>query len=112
MELSVKELEPGIFQASLSGRFDADGMAAIRSQFQNNVPNDADLLVVEMSGVDMLASSGIRLLLSKAKSVKAAGGKMVIAGAQTQVEYPMTISGVDTVIRLFPTVEKAIASCL
>ncbi|NQS97665.1 MAG: STAS domain-containing protein [candidate division Zixibacteria bacterium] len=112
MEISITELEPGIVQISLSGRFDAEGVALIRGQFQSVNVNEGELIIVEMSGVDMLASSGIRLLLAKAKTAMANSGKVVIAAAQPQVQYPMTVSGVDTVLPIYSTVEKALSATI
>lgn len=110
MEISVTEIEPGINQISLSGRFDAEGVGQIRTQFLAATEAKANLVIVEMSGVLFMASTGIRLLLLGAKSLKSAGGKLVIAGAKDNVAYPMTISGVDTVVPLFTSADKAIAS--
>ena len=107
MEIKVEELEPGIVQISIGGRFDAEGGAEIRSQFMGALNPPDRLVIVEMSGVDLLASSGIRLLLAGAKTMKAGGGKLVIASAQSQVEYPITVSGVDTVVPLFKSVDLA-----
>ncbi|MBL7192156.1 STAS domain-containing protein [bacterium] len=110
MEIQITELEPGLKQLTLNGRFDADGAGQIRSKFMEAASSSADLLIVEMSQVDFMASTGIRLLLAGAKSIKASGGKMVLAGAKEQVEYPLIISGVDTVIPLYKTVAKAKSS--
>ena len=100
----------GITKISISGRFDAEGGAEIRSQFMSSLNPPDKLVVVEMAGVDLLASSGIRLLLAGAKTMKAGGGKLVIASAQSQVEYPITVSGVDTVIPLYKSVDLALSA--
>ena len=110
MEISVTDIAPGIKQLSISGRFDAEGVAQIRTQFTAAAETNNALVVVEMSGISFMASTGIRLLLLGAKSLKAAGGKLVVAGAKDNVAYPMTISGVDTVVPIFSTVDKAVAS--
>lgn len=109
MDIQVQRPEPGITLINLSGRFDAEGSAGIRTQFIGALENKDRLIIVEMSGVDMLASSGIRLLLAGAKQTASYGGKLVVAAAQGQVEYPMIVSGVDTVIKLYRTVEKAMS---
>ena len=110
MEISVSEIKPGITRISLSGRFDAEGVTHIRVQFLAAAEAKARLVIVEMSGVSFMASTGIRLLLLGAKSLKATGGKLVVAGPKDNVAYPMTISGVDTVVPIYSSVEKAIAS--
>jgi stage II sporulation protein AA (anti-sigma F factor antagonist) len=109
MTITVTEHSPGVSIISLAGRFDAEGSGQIIAPFQDALKDNPKLAIVEMSGVDLLASSGIRLLLMGAKTIKAGGGKLVIVGAPTHVQYPMTISGVDTVIPLFNTIEKALA---
>jgi len=47
--------------------------------------------------------------LTAAKEIKAFGGKLVIAATQPQVEYSITVSGIDTQIPLFSSVEKALS---
>jgi len=110
MQIKVEEIEFNVVQVSLSGRFDAEGVGEIRGEFTNALQAQDKLIIVEMSGVELLASSGIRLLLAGAKVVSANGGKLVVAAAPAHVEYPMTVSGVDTVIPLYRTVEKALTA--
>jgi anti-sigma B factor antagonist len=110
MNIRIQRPEPGVTIINLDGRFDADGSASIRTQFLGALESGDKFFIVEMSGVDMLASTGIRLLLAGAKQLGSAGGKMVVAAAQGQVEYPMTVSGVDTVIPLYRTVDKAMSA--
>ena len=107
MEISVTEPEYGIIQISLSGRFDAEGAGEVKSQFMSVTDKNPHLVVVEMSKVHFLASTGIRLLIALAKSMKKAGGALSLAAVPQQVEYPLVLSGVDTLIPLYKTVEKA-----
>lgn len=91
----------------MAGRFDADGVGEINAQFLAAVEPKQHLVIIEMSGVTFMASTGIRLLLTGAKSLKSGGGKLVIAAAKEEVEYPLMISKVDTVIPIYKTLEKA-----
>jgi len=110
MQIKVEELEFNVIKISLSGRFDAEGVGEIRGEFTNALQVEDKLVIVEMSGVELLASSGIRLLLAGAKVLSANRGKLVVAAAPSHVEYPMIVSGVDTVIPIFRTVEKALTA--
>ncbi len=103
----MKDVQAGIKQITLSGRFDADGVSEINAQFMAAVEPKQHLVIVEMSNVTFMASTGIRLLLSGAKSLKSAGGKLVIAAPKQEVEYPLMISKVDTVIPIYKTVDQA-----
>ena len=110
MQITVEEIDFSAKKITLAGRFDAEGGGEIRGEFMAALDPPDNIIIVEMSGVELLASSGIRLLLAGAKRMSSGGGKLVIAAAPSHIEYPMIVSGVDTVIPLHRTVEKALSS--
>ena len=49
MEIRVEEIEHGVTQISLLGRFDAEGGAEIRAEFMKSLDPPDKLVIVEMS---------------------------------------------------------------
>ena len=67
-------------------------------------------IVVDLSGVDSMNSSGLSMLITGLTTMKNAGGDLKIAAASKKIESLLTITKLTTVFELFPTVRKAIAS--
>ncbi len=67
-------------------------------------------LVLDMSGVSFLDSSGVGALVSLFVSRKHAAKTMVLAGLTKQGEAVMQVSGLMKLIPAYPTVEEAAAA--
>lgn len=67
-------------------------------------------IVIDMSGVESMNSSGLSMLITGLTTMKNAGGDLKIAAASKKIESLLTITKLSTVFELFPTVQKAISS--
>ncbi|MFE7779400.1 STAS domain-containing protein [Streptomyces sp. NPDC057445] len=65
-------------------------------------------IVVDLSGVTFMDSSGINVFVAAYQQVSAAQGWLRIAGAQDSVLRVLQLVGVDTVIPCHPTIEQAL----
>lgn len=109
---SFEELLPDVHQLSFRGRLDSLGSEQVRSKLDQVISANGQLVIAEVSGVSQLPSPGIRLLLKLAISIKKSGGRLVIAAPRAQVEYALCVSGVDTEIPIYKTVEQAQAAII
>jgi anti-anti-sigma factor len=109
MELMVEDLADGVTKAVLSGRMDIEGAQAVDTRF-NVLAGSKKLIVVDMAGVSFLASMGLRVLMTCARSVNSKGGKMAIAGAQPGVAKVLSTSGIDQVVSVRDTLTDAVAA--
>jgi anti-anti-sigma factor len=73
MDLNISELENGIRRIALVGRLDMQSSLAIDTRFTALTATGTGPVLVDMSGVEFIASIGIRLLLSNAKALAQAG---------------------------------------
>lgn len=78
MEIHYSEQGNGLRIIKLSGRLDIIGTGEIETKFAGYSAGDGVRLAVDLSGVDFLASIGIRLLMLTAKSIVSRGGKLVL----------------------------------
>jgi len=62
-----------------------------------------------MSQVEFVASIGIRLLLSGAKTKAAQGGKLVLVGLQPLVKQTLEVTGLHKLIPCYPDEKSALA---
>ena len=78
VELQTEQMNDGTMMINLLGRLDIVGTNAIDLRFTSLTATNKAKVIVDLSGVDFLASMGVRLLLSNAKALGSRGGKMVI----------------------------------
>ncbi len=67
-------------------------------------------VVVDLSGVQSMNSSGLSMLITGLTTMKNAGGDLKIAGASKKIASLLVITKLSTVFELHPTVKKAVAS--
>ena len=74
------------------------------------VAGDADCqtLVIDMGGVDFIASVGIRALIRPSQSMSMRGGKLAVANLNPQIDEFFRLTGLDQMFRVFNTVDEAI----
>ncbi len=109
MELVAEEFEGGVTWIVLEGRLDIAGTGAIDLRF-STLTGSRRSVVVDLSGVTFLASMGMRLLLTGAKTVASKGGRMVLHGPHPSVEKVLTMAGIDAVIPIYHDQESALAA--
>jgi anti-sigma B factor antagonist len=67
-------------------------------------------LVVDLSRVTYIDSSGLAALIEGMQNVEAYGGKFVLAGVQENVRPIFEIARLDQVFIMFPHVDAALAA--
>jgi anti-anti-sigma factor len=67
-------------------------------------------VVVDLSGVDVIATTGITMLLVADRELKQSGGKMVLAGTRGIVRDVLLRCRLDKVLSLAPTPDAAVES--
>ena len=67
-------------------------------------------VVVDLSNVTYIDSSGLAILIEGMQNVEAYGGKFALAGLQEVVRPIFEIARLDQEFRLFPDVEAALAA--
>ena len=67
-------------------------------------------LVVDLSRVTYIDSSGLAALIEGMQNVEAYGGKFVLAGVQENVRPIFEIARLDQVFIIFPHVDAALAA--
>jgi anti-sigma B factor antagonist len=68
----------------IEGSLDVHSAPEIRAVFDSVVAAKRELVVLELSGLTMLDSSGVGAIVSLFKRVKASGGCVVVKGVQAQ----------------------------
>jgi anti-sigma B factor antagonist len=107
MDLQFATMENGIRMIKLAGRLDIIGTGEIETKFTGYCSGDKVQVIVDLSGVDFLASIGIRLLVLTAKSVNRRRGMMVLLNPTPDVNNVLDLAGIPSIIPIYPQLESA-----
>ena len=110
MKLETEEIEDGVLKVRLSGRMDIAGVDAIAVPFAALAAADGRQVIVDLSGVDFLASIGIRAILQNARVHRMRGGVMVLLAPPPLVDEVLRAAGVANVVPIVPDLDAARAA--
>ncbi len=109
MDIRIEDLPGQRSKVVLSGRLDSSGAIEIELPF-NAVATEKRAIVVDLSDVTMLSSSGVRVLLVGAKLCAAKGGKLVILCPKTEVAKVLRIARFDVLAPIVTSEGAALAA--
>jgi anti-anti-sigma factor len=110
MRLELFEAPDGTSGARLVGRLDAAGADAIGLRFTAGLAASARSCIVDLSEVSFVASMGIRLLVSTAKALRLKGRRMVLFGAQAEVQETFVQAALDQILEIVDSQDAALQS--
>ena len=107
MEITGK-IENNIGKLYLDGRFDANTAEKVEKAIKTVISKGTYRIILDLSKVPFIASAGLRVVLASAKLLRQTyKGDLRIAALQPGPEKVFEISGLNNVLKLFPTVENA-----
>jgi anti-anti-sigma factor len=99
----------GAVIVTLSGELDIVSAPAVRERLLSLLGPDASRLVVDMSAVRYADASGLAALVSTQRRAVLLGGTLRLAGLRPEVARVLTVTGLSRHLRVYPTVQAAIA---
>jgi anti-sigma B factor antagonist len=109
MPIVIEDLDGGVTKVILSGRIDIAGAAEIDMPM-SIVGGSRRAVVVDLSGVDFMASLGLRSVVLSGKAIMNKGGKVVLLSPQPGVLEVITTSGIDELIPVYDDLVAALAA--
>jgi anti-sigma B factor antagonist len=109
MELTTTVLPDGIRLIGLKGRLDIEGAGAIDLKFTVAMSAERAHAIVDLSGVDFLASIGIATLVRNAKAARARHGNMIFLNPQPNVARVLASTRIDQLIEVCYDLDDAVA---
>lgn len=94
----------------LEGEIDLHVSPRIAASLHTLIAAKPHQLVVDLSKVRYIDSSGLAILIEAMQEVAAYGGKFALAGLQETVRPIFEIARLDQVFRIFPDVNAAFAA--
>src|ERR1700691_2527769 len=110
MPIETKQLDSGIAVVTISGRLvlgkDEERLETVTSE---SLKQGQKKFVFDISALDYADSSGIGTLVSCLTNIKKAGGDLRMAGANVRMMRLFQMTGVQTLISMYPTTAEATA---
>lgn len=107
--IDSEEVAPEVTKVNLRGRLDANAVQTISATFDRVARSQAQL-IVDLSRVTFIASTGLRTLISAARALAARKGRMVFLGPEPSVEAVLITSGTDAVVPIYQDLMEAICA--
>ena len=92
MITKIEEVD-GKYVATLEGEMDTAAAVEAEEVLKPLYTSDGKDVVIDCSGLEYIASSGLRILLSILKGAKAAGSKVVMRGVNDDIKNVFKLTG-------------------
>ena len=109
MEINVQGYKR-VTVVTVTGRIDSVTYSEFENVLQAELEQGKVNIALDFSGVEFISSAGLRVLVNARKTVKNAGGRIVIAQPSQQVTETLEIAGLEVLFEQFPDRETAIAA--
>jgi stage II sporulation protein AA (anti-sigma F factor antagonist) len=109
MEIQSEQYQQTLV-VSLAGSLDALTADQAQATIGTQLNGGQQQVVLDLSRVDFMSSSGIRLLLEMLKRSREVGGDLCLVAAQPGVQRTLEISGLVRILKIYPSVEEAVRS--
>ena len=110
MAVETKQLDSGVAVITISGRLALGGETEkLDAALTKLLSQDHKTVVLDISGLDYVDSSGVGMLVSCLTKLKKAGGEMKVAGANPRIRRIFSMTGVESMLSMYDTVAAATA---
>ena len=109
MQTSVDQ-RGDVIAVHITGSVDGHTAEDLQRVLSGEVEAGHHSLVADFGEVDYMSSAGLRVLLATLKQTRSRGGDLRLAGPNPEVRKVLDLSGFTAILRVFDTVDDAVAS--
>lgn len=91
----------------LSGDIDLSAVANVRSAFHEAINDGWATVLVDLTNVTFVDSATLGILIGLHRRCREIGGACVLVGPQPEVSRILSLSGLDALLLVAPTIETA-----
>lgn len=111
MEISKKEIKPGVLVLKLRGPLQLGvECKQLELAFDQLLKDGHSRVVLDLSGLTRLDSAGLGKLVSCYSRLKVAGGMLRIAGTTGMIDGVIKLTHADSFLKTYPTSREAAES--
>lgn len=107
IQFELHTLDSGVVVIKPSGRLNMVAAPALRKELHALVESGQKRVVVDLSAIELIDSSGLGALISGLKVARQAGGDLRIAAPTRQVTTVLELTNLHRVLCLHPAPESA-----
>lgn len=100
----------GVDMVTIAGRLVMADAAEARAYFNKIVADRACGLIVDLGEITFIDTSGLSVLISAYKMVRANGGRMVLCGVPSNVRMLLELTRLNEIFDLFASKDAALAA--
>ena len=108
MQIDVSEPRDGVAVLCLDGRLNMVSAPQLKDAVARTVQHGRTKVVVDLSAVGFMDSSGLGALIAGLKRARQDGGDLRLAGVTQQVSTVLALTNLDRVLRAHPSVQEAL----
>ena len=98
-QLTIRSARAGdVHTIRLAGELDLATADDVEKELERVEATDAESIVVDLSGLTFMDSTGVRLVVSAHTRSRAAGQRLTLLRGQAAVQRVMELSGVDALL--------------
>jgi anti-sigma B factor antagonist len=102
------ENEDGVKVVRLSGPVDVSQAMQLREVLGEHLDGPGARVLVDLSGVPLIDSSGIGVMVTAHRRADSAGASFALAGADATVARVFSLTRTDKLLTLYPEVEEGV----
>jgi anti-anti-sigma factor len=106
IQMNAVHLDDRITHLAIIGRMDVAGLHAIDVKFHGYTAARRRPTLVDLSGLEFIASLGMGMFVSCARSLQRFGAKMVLLNPRPEIEEVLKAVGIDQGIPIVRSVEE------
>jgi anti-sigma B factor antagonist len=110
MDIIFELQQDDVAVARLTGRLDFASAAEARGRFVEAIEGGHRHLIVGLGAVEFVDSAGLGSLIGGMRTARQAGGDLQIAEPTEQVKMLMSLTSLDQVLKIHPTIEEAVVA--
>lgn len=110
MNIVQEALSSEVYRVAPEGRLDAVTVPALEAVLREHLDAKRVKLVLDLSQVSYMSSSGLRALLRSRREAQAGGGDVVLCGLNPRVREVFEMIGFTSLFRLYDRAAEAAAA--
>jgi len=95
---------------SLAGRLDFHARHDFQAAIHKTKESDVRLVILNMKEVSFIDSVALGLVTVAYKTLEGANIRLVVADAHSYVQKILTLTNLESIIKIYPSIEEAMAS--
>jgi len=109
MNITVTKVEDTSI-VGIEGRLDTTNYTELETSLSDLTAKNEKRIVLDLTKMDYISSSGLRILLMYLKKMKAVGGRFMLSGMSPEIKEIFEISGFINIFEIFDDPDSAVKS--